>query len=118
MGRPVVQWQLVTRDPQGAAHFYGELFGWETDDDNPMGYRRVDPGGDRGIPGGIWPAPPEATSFFQLFVEVEDVDAAVAKAEELGGSVVIAPQSMPEGDRMAVIHDPEGVPVALYRPPA
>ena len=38
-----------------------------------MGYRQIHTGSERGIQGGIWPAPPQAPAFVQLFMEVEDV---------------------------------------------
>jgi predicted enzyme related to lactoylglutathione lyase len=43
MGNPVVQWQMVSPDPQQSAKFYGRLFGWSTAQDNALGYRTVQP---------------------------------------------------------------------------
>jgi predicted enzyme related to lactoylglutathione lyase len=39
----------------------------------------------------------------------------IEKARRLGGGVVIPPQKLPEGDEMAVIHDPEGLAVGLFK---
>jgi predicted enzyme related to lactoylglutathione lyase len=75
----------------------------------------IDTGSDRGIGGGIWPAPQASQSFVQLFVAVDDVDEYLAKAEKRGGTVVIPKQVLPEGDEMAVLLDPEGVCVALAK---
>jgi predicted enzyme related to lactoylglutathione lyase len=75
----------------------------------------IDTGSDRGIGGGIWPAPQALQSFVQLFVAVDDVDEYLAKAEKLGGTVVIPKQVLPEGDEMAVLLDPEGMCVALAK---
>jgi predicted enzyme related to lactoylglutathione lyase len=50
-----MQWQIVTRNPDRLAEFYGRLFGWELNANNPLGYRMVDTGSERGIHGGIWP---------------------------------------------------------------
>lgn len=80
-----------------------------------MGYRVVSTGTKQGIPGGIWPAPPEGQALVQLFVQVDDVKSAAAKAAEVGGKVVIQPQSLPDGDEMAVILDPEGIPFGLVK---
>jgi predicted enzyme related to lactoylglutathione lyase len=115
MGRPVVEFQILAKDPARAEAFYTKLFGWSVDRDNALGYRRIDTGTKEGIRGGIWPSPPEGHSFVQLFVDVEDVAQAVERARSLGGSVVLPPQKLPEGDEMAVILDPEGIPVALTR---
>ena len=38
------------------------------------------------------------------------------KARALGGSVLLPPQTLPEGDAMALFRDPEGIPVALWKP--
>jgi len=51
-----------------------------------------------------------------LYIAVDDVAAYVEKARQLGGSVIIPPQKLPEGDEMAVIHDLEGLAVGLFKP--
>jgi predicted enzyme related to lactoylglutathione lyase len=33
---PVVEWQMVVKDPEGAAAFYGNLFGWTIDSNNAL----------------------------------------------------------------------------------
>ena len=116
MGNPVTRWQILTKNPERTAAFYGDLFGWTVNSDNPLGYRMVDTGSGRGIQGGIWPSPPEGHSFVQLFVEVEDVAAHLDKARACGAQIVIPLSKLPDGEEMAVILDPEGIPVALHRP--
>lgn len=113
MGSPVIHWQIITKDPEAHASFYEKLFGWTIDGDNPLGYRQANTGSDRGIDGGFWPAPPEAPNFVQLHIEVGSVDDAWAQAEALGAKPLIPPQALPEGGRMAVMHDPQGVAFAL-----
>lgn len=116
MGRPVMQWQILAKNPDGAAARYAALFGWSVDADNPLGYRRFDSGSDRGIPGGVWPSPPEGDSRVQLFVEVDDLAATIERATELGFFVVVPPQILPEGDELAIIADEEGISFGLHRP--
>lgn len=115
MGQPVMQWQMVTKNPDRLAKFYSTLFNWKVNADNPLGYRMIDTGAGRGINGGIWPAPPEAHSFVQLFIEVEDVAASVAKAGGLGAAVIIPPQRLPDGGELAILHDPEGIPFGIMK---
>src|SRR5882757_10039819 len=103
MGNPVTQFQIISKTPEETASFYAALFGWKIDANNPMGYRRIDTGSAGGIQGGIWPAPPQAPTFVQLFVTVEDVKSSVQAAEKLGARVLIPPTTLPEGDEMAVI---------------
>jgi predicted enzyme related to lactoylglutathione lyase len=115
MGQPVTHWQIVTKNPDRLAEFYAKLFGWESHADNRLGYRMIDTGSERGINGGIWPAPPEAPGFVQLFVEVDDVAAAAREAASLGAKVIVPPQKLPDGDEIAILHDPEGIPFGLQR---
>jgi predicted enzyme related to lactoylglutathione lyase len=68
MGSPVVQFQMLSRNPERTAEFYGSLFGWTIDADNPLGYRQIRTGaGDtlsilldvEGMSFGVYtPAPP------------------------------------------------------------
>ncbi|HUK91876.1 MAG TPA: VOC family protein [Blastocatellia bacterium] len=116
MGQPITQFQILAKDPDRAARFYSALFGWTVDANNALGYRTIKTGSERGINGGIWPVPPEGHSMVSLYVEVDDVAASVESARGLGGTEVIPPQKLPDGDQMAVIVDPEGIPVGLFKP--
>ena len=118
MGQPVVQFQILSKAPEETARFYRDLFGWSIDADNPMGYRRILTGSAEGIQGGIWPAPPQAPTFVQLFMAVDDVGAAVNRAEALGARAIIPPTMLPEGDEMSVLLDPQGMSFAVWRKPA
>lgn len=113
MGNPVIQWQLVTKNPDSSAKFYGALFDWEMNRNNLLGYQTVDTGSEVGISGGIWPAPPTATPFVQIFMQVDDCAAYVERAVELGAHVIVPPQVLPDGDQMAILHDPQGVSFGL-----
>ena len=115
MPNPVTQFQILSKSPDETARFYSSLFGWTVNADNPLGYRQIHTGSAEGIQGGIWPAPPQAPSFVQLFVTVENVGAAIAKAEGLGARVLIPATVLPEGDEMAVLHDPQGMSFAVWR---
>src|SRR4051812_4801772 len=115
MGQPVMRWQIIAKDPERAADFYCKLFGWSVDANNALGYRQFDTQSPRGIPGGMWPAPKEGHAMVQLFVAVPDVAAAVAQAAQLGSQVIIPPQKLPDGDEMAVILDPENLPLGLCK---
>jgi predicted enzyme related to lactoylglutathione lyase len=109
----VVKWQIVTPQVDACAAFYKDLFGWTANRDNMLGYSQIPAGSDRGIDGGIWPAPPEAPSFVQLFIEVPDVDASIARAQSLGATVIVPKAVLPDGDQMAVLRDPLGMTFGL-----
>jgi predicted enzyme related to lactoylglutathione lyase len=58
MGQPVVHFEVIGKDGEKLQCFYGELFGWEIDADNPLKYGSVRREGNtdadgNGIPGGI-----------------------------------------------------------------
>jgi predicted enzyme related to lactoylglutathione lyase len=115
MSHPVVHWQIVTANPERLGEFYTKLFGWEMQMNNALGYRMIDTGSERGIPGGIWPAPPEVKGFVQLFIEVEDVTRHVQEAVALGAKVIVPAQKLPDGDELAILHDPQGIAFGLRK---
>jgi uncharacterized protein len=118
VGQPVMQWQILAKAPDKLADFYTKLFDWDINTNNALNYRMVDTGSERGINGGIWPAPPQGPSMVSLYVEVDDVGAYASRATELGGKVVMPPQKLPDGDEMAIILDVEGIPVGIFKPAA
>ena len=112
MRNPVVRWQIISPNPDATAKFYGRLFEWEASRDNALGYQELK-AGDDGIDGGVWPGPPEERPFAQLFIAVPDVEAHVKRAMELGATLLVPPSVLPDGDVMAVLKDPVGLPFAL-----
>ena len=116
MASPVVQWQVITKDPAKHSGFYADVFGWKIRTDNSLGYRMVESGNGRGIDGGFWPAPPEANAFVQLFVEVDDIGETVKRVKEAGGDVLIPAQMLPGGDQMAILRDPMGMSFGVVVP--
>ncbi|HEY7005931.1 MAG TPA: VOC family protein [Sphingomicrobium sp.] len=106
MSNAVMHWQMLSADPDKAAAFYGRLFDWQISASNGLGYREVKTGG--GVDGGIWPVPPGAPEAVQIYVEVADIDVALERTVELGGSVIMPKQVLPDGDSMALGLDPLG----------
>jgi len=112
----VVRWQIVSPRPDDVARFYGEVFGWDVSRQNALGVREFT-GGD-GCPGSVWPAPPAAPTFVQLFVQVADVEAAVAAVVQRGGAVIVPRSVLPEGEVIAILRDPFGASFGVVAPPA
>lgn len=54
------------------------------------------------------------TAYWIPFIAVADVDAQVARAQELGAKVLVAPVDVPQG-RASVIRDPQGAALALFQ---
>ncbi|MHC4135207.1 MAG: VOC family protein [Planctomycetota bacterium] len=110
--------ELLTTDPDGAARFYGELFGWT---DEPMdmgetGIYHVMKRGER-FGGGIMKMPPqaEAPPHWLSYVAVEDVDQWAGKVTELGGQIFCPPTDIPNIGRFAVAADPTGGMFAIFK---
>ena len=114
MGQPVVRWQIISANPDSTISFYRDLFGWSEKRDNALGYREVLTGSS-GMDGGVWPAPPEAQSFVQLFVEVPDVEKHVTRATKLGAQVLVPASVLPDGETMAVLRDPTGLAFGIVQ---
>jgi predicted enzyme related to lactoylglutathione lyase len=84
MGNPVVHWEINTQDGKAAQEFYGKLFDWKIDSNNPMGYGLVDTGGG-GVNGGIGQAESGRPSLVTFYVQVNDLEAYLTRVESLGG---------------------------------
>jgi uncharacterized protein len=110
--------ELLTTDPKKAAAFYTALFGWEVtamDMGGGMTYWMARKDGKD--VGGIMQSPPNAPHppMWLSYVAVKDVDAKANQAKELGGRVYAAPMDIPNVGRFAVIGDPTGATIALFR---
>ena len=113
MGQPVVHFEIAAQDAAKLHGYYSELFGWQINADNPMNYgivAREDNLGDDGIGigGGIAQAPEHYDGHVTFYVQVPDVEAALAKAESLGGSRMMGPEEVMEGLVIGLFGDPEG----------
>jgi uncharacterized protein YndB with AHSA1/START domain/predicted enzyme related to lactoylglutathione lyase len=111
--------ELLTSDTGAAGAFYGKLFGWEgvTFPDPAMKYTVLKHGA-RDI-GGMGPLPnPAAPPHWLPYVRVENTDAALKLAGELGGRTIAGPLDIPMAGRIAVIIDPQGAIFGVVQPPA
>jgi uncharacterized protein len=111
MPSPIVHAEIRSADPDATRSFFGELFGWTFPDGAIPGYTYVDTGVPNALPGGIGPTQGGAP-LVTFFVGVDDIDAAVANATRLGGTVVQEPVKVP-GVAFALIADPAGQVVGL-----
>ena len=119
MGQPVVHFEVVGKDGAKLQSYYSELFGWNVDSNNPMNYGLVDRNDNVnsdgiGIGGGIGTGPEGYEGHVTFYVEVDDVEAALAKAESLGGTRVMGPMTMDEPPLvLGQFTDPEGHVIGL-----
>ncbi len=120
MGQPVVHFEVIGKDGEALQHYYSELFGWEIDGDNPMNYGMVAREGNVnsegvGIGGGIGGGPEGYEGHVMFYIEVPDVEAALAKAESLGGTRVMGPETIMDQVELGHVKDPEGHTIGVVR---
>jgi len=111
--------ELNTRDPEAAKDFYGAVFGWKSEaHDMPGGATYTEFLLDGRPVGGMLDmrghVPDEVPAHWMIYIAVEDCDASVASATELGGSVQVPPTDIPAG-RFSVIADPQGAHLAVIK---
>jgi uncharacterized protein len=122
MGQPVVHFEVIGKDGTNLQSYYSRLFGWEIDANNPLQYGSIAREGNTnadgiGIGGGVASGPnPEYPGHVTFYVEVPDVEAALAKAESLWGSRVFGPAPVPGTEiELGQFTDPEGHLIGLTK---
>ena len=120
MGQPVVHFEIIAKDADRLKRYYSDLFGWQIDSDNPMNYGLVQREGNVnpdgvGIGGGVGAAPEGYAGHVTFYVEVPDVEAALAQAESLGGSRMMGPETVMEQVEIGLFNDPEGHVVGVVK---
>jgi predicted enzyme related to lactoylglutathione lyase len=110
--------ELYTTDAPAALTFYGEVFGWrptESLDMGPMGMYHMF--GRTSPLGGMMNKTPDMASVpnsWGIYFRVSDLDAAVGRVKEKGGTVLNGPMEVPGGDRVANCLDPQGAAFSLH----
>ena len=107
MGQPVVHFEIIGKDPDNLRGYYAELFGWEFDTPSPVAQEVSNPESygfldlvatddGTGIRGGIGGGP-GYRSHAVFYVGVPNVEAALQRAESLGGTRIMGPATSPRG---------------------
>jgi predicted enzyme related to lactoylglutathione lyase len=120
MGQPVVHFEIIGKDGDKLRSYYSELFGWEIAADNEMKYGVVQRDGNTnpdgaGIGGGVAGGPEGYDGHVTFYVEVPDVEAALAKAESLGGTRVMGPEQVMGTIEIGLFNDLEGHLVGVVK---
>jgi predicted enzyme related to lactoylglutathione lyase len=121
MGQPVVHFEVIGTDGEKLQKYYSELFGWEIDSNNEMKYGMVardsnlSSDGQPGIGGGVAGGPPGYEGHVTFYVAVPDVEAALAKAEELGGKRIMGPEKIMDMVELGQLSDPEGHVIGVVK---
>lgn len=107
-------------DAAAGKQFYSDLLGWTTSDMDmgEMGTYSMFATGGQNI-AGLMPTVgdmAEVPPHWAIYIAVDDVDAKLAKATELGATVVVPAMDVPTVGRMGLIRDPQGAHFWVYKP--
>jgi predicted enzyme related to lactoylglutathione lyase len=110
---------LTTTDTEDAKRFYGAVFGWTVREAPAINYTFLERDGatvaglqaliDEQREQGMPPS-------WSMYVHTDDADATVARAAQLGATVMSEPFAIPGAGRMGVIADPQGGVILLWEP--
>ena len=113
-----IWYELLTSDADAAQRFYGNVVGWKASDSGQPGmdYRILDAGdGQAGGLMQITDQMPGVKPVWLGYVAVPDVDVTVADWTAAGGSVQMPAMDIPNVGRLAMLADPDGVPLYVMR---
>ena len=111
MGSPVVHFEIIGKDGKKLHDFYGGVFGWKINADNPMNYGLVEAQGN-GIGGGVGQGEGPSATFY---IEVDDPQAYLNKIEGMGGKTIVPVTVIPGMVTFAQFADPEGNVIGIVK---
>jgi hypothetical protein len=107
--------ELSTSDPVAARRFYGDQFGWTSDNFMPMGengeYRFFEHNGV--TIGAVAGCSDAQQPHWRFYFRVPSIAKAKETAEAKGGRIVMGPMEVPGGDHIVIGFDPQGAEFAL-----
>lgn len=112
MPAPIVHIEFLSVDFGRTAAFYGEIFGWQTQQNATASYMKLE--GAEGATAG-WVRADTAQSPGPLpYLQVDDLASALNKVEEAGGRVLARRLPFAGGGEVALFADPDGNVVGLW----
>ncbi len=114
MSRPVVHFEIIGKDAKKLQDFYGKLFDWKINADNPINYGVVE-AGEHGIGGGIASGEDGSHLGVTFYVEVPNPQVYLDKAVSLGGKIITPVTEIPGMVVFALFADPEGHVVGVVK---
>jgi uncharacterized protein len=110
----VIHVEWIVSDREAAAHFFKELFDWDSTQYPDQRYSTVDLGE---ISAGLTDTPDALGSPGQVLIYVasEDVAADLERAEALGGEIVVPRTLIPGLGWMGIFADPAGNHIGLLK---
>lgn len=115
MGKPVIHWELWSKDPEKVSKFYEEAFDWKIQNVPELNYRIVDTGGEGGINGGItkpedgpWPGN------MSFYIDVGNLAEYRERITKAGGKIVVEEMAVPGMGSFSLFEDPDGRVLGIW----
>ena len=111
--RNIVHVEISTANPEQSGKVYKELFGWKITPVPEMNYTLWEP--QTGPGGGFSPVGENTKAGdVVVYVDSDDIEADLKKAEELGGKVLVHKTEIPQTGWFGLFADPTGNMIAVY----
>ena len=110
----IVHVEISALDREAAGKFYSDLFGWNIQQVPEMNYATFDYGVE-GVGGGLNPVREDnPAGTVVVYVETDDIDASLVKAEKLGGKIVTQKTEIPGMGWFGMFTDPTGNLIGFF----
>lgn len=116
MGKPVVHFELWSKEPGKISDFYSRVFEWDIQHIPEMDYRLVTTGGEGGINGGImtpkegpWPGS------MAFYIDVDDLAVYRQKITDAGGKIIVEEMDVPGVGSFSLFEDPDGRVLGMWK---
>jgi predicted enzyme related to lactoylglutathione lyase len=110
MANEIIHVEVTGKDGPNLQRFYGDVFGWKLDTNNPGGYGLLRQGE---LTAGIGPAQDGGDGHVTFYIHSDDPQATLQKVEAAGGRVVMPLTEVAPETTIALFVDPEGHLVGL-----
>lgn len=114
MPNPVIHFEIGCKDRPKTIEFYRKWLGWEIEADGPAAM--INTKEQTGIHGHISSLGHPPHNYITVYAQVSDIQAALKKAEQLGGKVIVPATEVPGMGHFAWVGDPEGTVFGVWKP--
>ena len=116
MGNNFCHVELNTTNVELAEGFYKKLFDWKIARYPGMEYLGINTGSKESGGGIQAKQMPEAPTSWLPYVQVKDVKATIAQAQQLGAQIVVPFMEIPDNGAIGIFIDPTGAGLGIYQP--
>jgi uncharacterized protein len=113
--KPIVHFEIVGTDSLPLQSFYKDLFDWPLQNVSEMDYGLLMKEATGTIGGGVCAVEDANARGTTIYIEVDDLQAYLDKAEALGGKTMIPPTEIPNMVTFAQFMDPQGNRIGMVK---